>query len=107
LTAIDPDFEVMSISQPPVRRTYTRRKHLRGLRSEMHTRDCFIEPERAAPALTEAATRFSDRSDPAPRENSGRGRRILRPRARQLIIAVANITSGPASTPPPAQVGRD
>jgi hypothetical protein len=72
----------------------------------MHTRDCFIEPERAAPALTEAATRFSDRSDTAPEriqdEAAGSYDRALA----SLIIAIANITSGPASTPPLGQAGR-
>ena len=57
-------------------------------------------------ALTEAATRFNDRSDPAPEkiqdEAAGSYDRALA----SLIIAIANITSGPASTPPPGQAGR-
>jgi hypothetical protein len=77
------DGNLMSISQPPVRHTYKRRKHLRGLRSEMHTRDSFIEPERPQ---DDAAGSY-DRA------------------LASLIIAIANITSGPASTPPPGRRG--
>jgi hypothetical protein len=64
----------MSLSQPLVRRTYDRRKHLLRLRSEMHTRDCYIDQDEAARSYERA---FAN-----------------------LIIGIANITSGPASTRP-------
>jgi hypothetical protein len=70
----------------------------------MHTRrDYFTDPERAAPALTEAATRSSHRSDPArekiPREAAGSYHRALA----VLIAAIADITCGPSSMSPPSK----
>jgi hypothetical protein len=69
----------MSLSQPLVRRTYERRKHLFRLRLEMHTRDCYIDQDEAAPSYERAFA--------------------------SLIIGIANITSGPASTRPPGRWG--
>jgi hypothetical protein len=63
----------------------------------MHTRDCYIDPERAAPA----------HSDPAPEKVQDEPARSYERGFANLIIAIANITSGPASPRPPGQVGSD
>jgi hypothetical protein len=68
----------------------------------MTTRDYSTGPVRGAAALTAAATRSSDRPDPAPSkmrdDPAGSYGRALA----ALIIAVADITSEPNPTPPTA-----
>jgi hypothetical protein len=68
----------------------------------MTTRDYSTGPERAAAALTAAASRPSDRLDPGPKAtwddpggSYGRALAIL-------LIAIADITSDPNPTPPTA-----
>jgi hypothetical protein len=66
----------------------------------MHTRDYFTDAERAAPALSEAATGSRHRSDPAREkvrhEAVGSYDRALA----VLIIAIADISCGPSSMSP-------
>jgi hypothetical protein len=72
----------------------------------MTTFDYSADPERAAAALTGAATPFSDRSDPPPERLQGEASGSYGRALAALIIAVADLASGP-NPPPPRRVGSD
>jgi hypothetical protein len=63
----------------------------------MHIRNYFTDHDGAAPGHTETATRSNPAAEKMPQEAAGSYNRALA----GLIVAIADITSGAASTSPP------
>jgi hypothetical protein len=71
----------------------------------MLTRYYFTDSERAARALTGVASRFSDRSEPAPEKIRDEGAGPYGRALARLIVAIADVVSGPPATSPPDRWG--
>jgi hypothetical protein len=71
----------------------------------MLTGDHFTDSERAALALTGAAPPFGDRAEPAPERIVDEGAGTYGRALAGLIVAIADVVSGPTPTSPPGKWG--